>query len=164
MDSTFLVFLPFFFFYLFFLNSLRCPQCGTKSSPQVSSTWEQWLEGFYTCRQCGADVFANGQLRTAPLTARQIRARWMPALVLTVFGLVVMPAISMWSLHRIRTQVLVVSPPAPPVTPAPAVSPPATRPLGPITVDPLTGRAIAPVPHGMTQAEFDRLTTPSVRQ
>ena len=41
---------------------------------------------------------------------------------------------------------------------------PASPPLGPVRVDPVTGDAIAPVPAEMSSEEFQRLTTPASRK
>jgi hypothetical protein len=67
-SSLLIVFLPFltffFFFFILAFNPVKCPGCGTRLSPFVSpgaKTKRQWLEGGWTCPNCGIDVDWRGQ-------------------------------------------------------------------------------------------------------
>ncbi len=140
----------------------RCPRCQseqTKYSPWGCGSFRQILEGFNICRECGAEFFQNGKLRVPSASVATITRRWLPVIMVQIVSATLL--ILLFVYFRPSRDVL-------PPTPAPRNQPelPAVashrRPLGPVTFDPITGRAIAPVPSGMTREEFDRLATPEL--
>lgn len=136
----------------------RCPQCETEM-PQFLGPHSvlilQRLQGYTVCQQCGTEFYMNGVSRTATPTWSSYAAIMFPAILVAYLatGLVLL------CIHLPNAY----GAPAEPATIPAAMNAPnlIARPdLGPIKTDPLTGRAIPPVPSGMSQKEFERLTKP----
>ena len=139
----------------------QCPRCKseqTRLSRVGFKSLRQLLEGFTICRECEAEFYVSGKLRTSPATLSTVLWRLSPPILVQIVTALLL--VILFNSTRAGNEVLPVAP-AIAVWPSP---PPVLRvlPLGPVVFDPITGRAIAPVPSGMTREEFDRLATPEL--
>lgn len=112
---------------------VHCPQCGHGFSPLASSHsmfFRRLLEEFHTCPKCGVDVGSNGKVRNVSAARSTIALRWG----LVVVSLSIGTGIH-WASLRFPPLPGKVSPPAAPLPAHPSiVPPPATLPLGAITI------------------------------
>ncbi len=142
-------------------GSDRCPRCQSEQARYSlgrRGSLRQILEGFLICRECGAEFFQNGKLRVPAASREKILRRWLPVIMVQIVSATLL--ILLFIYFRPNRDVLTPNPAPPNPLALPAVAP-NRRPIGSVTFDTTTGRAIAPVPPEMTSVEFDSLATPT---